>query len=307
VDGARKSEPKIHLDAKPAYDKLPTRGIENLYRVTPRLFSGGTPDGDAAFEHLKSLGVKLVISVDGGTPNLAAAKKAGIRYIHLPMGYDTVSHEQATKLAAALRASEGAVFVHCHHGRHRGPAAMSAVLVSCEGWSREDAIAWMKQAGTAPEYAGLYAAIESFRAPSDEEIAAVGQLPETSPVSGTVESMVAIDELWDEFKEWEKGAFATPASTDEFQPAARVMLLCEQFDELRRHADSTRRGEKYMQLLRDASSTADELRRQITNPEPDPKKQADALAARVNAVTKSCIACHETFRNRSSGETPASK
>ena len=42
--------------------------LHNLLAVSPRIYSGGEPDGDAAFEALRKLGVKTIVSVDGARP-----------------------------------------------------------------------------------------------------------------------------------------------------------------------------------------------------------------------------------------------
>src|SRR5438046_379302 len=66
-------------------------GIENAFRVTDRMISGSQPEGDAAFAALAKAGVKTIISVDGSKPDVATAKKYGLRYIHLPIGYDGIN------------------------------------------------------------------------------------------------------------------------------------------------------------------------------------------------------------------------
>ena len=54
--------------AKP--ERLHVEGIENLFRLGPRLYSGGQPEGDGGFTALKSLGIKTIITVDGARPIL---------------------------------------------------------------------------------------------------------------------------------------------------------------------------------------------------------------------------------------------
>ena len=49
------------------------------------------------------LGVKTVISVDGAKPDVDLAKKHGMRYVHLPHGYDGVPDDRAKELAKAVR------------------------------------------------------------------------------------------------------------------------------------------------------------------------------------------------------------
>lgn len=66
--------------------------------MTPHLYSGSGPDGPKAFASLARLGIKTIISVDGARPNVEAAKKSGLRYVHIPISYDGVPRERALQL-----------------------------------------------------------------------------------------------------------------------------------------------------------------------------------------------------------------
>ena len=74
--------------------------------------------------------MQTVISVDGAKPDLEAARKHGLRYVHLPHGYDGVPAPRGDELAIALRTLEGPIYVHCHHGKHRSPAAAGVAWVT---------------------------------------------------------------------------------------------------------------------------------------------------------------------------------
>jgi hypothetical protein len=63
-------------------------GIENLFRLSAGLYSGGQPEGEAGFSDLKRLGIATIISVDGARPDVDRARSIGMRYVHLPFGYD---------------------------------------------------------------------------------------------------------------------------------------------------------------------------------------------------------------------------
>ena len=88
----RQSESKSRDEDKPLQtpERLVAPGIENAFRLSPRLYSGGEPQGEGAFKALKALGVKTIISVDGARPDVETARKFGIRYVHLPVGYHGV-------------------------------------------------------------------------------------------------------------------------------------------------------------------------------------------------------------------------
>src|SRR5262245_3837035 len=110
--------PLVIQPAPPGPVKVEAPGLPNVYRVTDRLYSGGSPVGDTGFASLQKLGIRTVISVDGVRPDVQRARKHGLRYIHLPIGYDGVPRAKALRLARAVRDLPGPVYLHCHHGKH---------------------------------------------------------------------------------------------------------------------------------------------------------------------------------------------
>ena len=72
------------------------------------------------------------------------------------------SRDQAIRLVKAIQELPGPVFVHCHHGKHRGPAAAAVCAMTTEGWDKARAQLWLGQAGTDPRYKGLFATVDRF-------------------------------------------------------------------------------------------------------------------------------------------------
>jgi hypothetical protein len=64
--------------------KVEAKGLHNVYRITDKLISGSSPEGDEGFRSLKELGIKTIISIYGARPDLDHARKYGLRYVHLP-------------------------------------------------------------------------------------------------------------------------------------------------------------------------------------------------------------------------------
>jgi protein tyrosine phosphatase (PTP) superfamily phosphohydrolase (DUF442 family) len=114
---------------------LKAAGIENFYQLSARVYSGSAPEGEAAFAALKERGIKTIITVDGSQPDVEMARRFGIRYVHLPIGYDGVPTNQAARMIKAAETLPGPVFVHCHHGLHRGPAGAAVICMGMEGWT----------------------------------------------------------------------------------------------------------------------------------------------------------------------------
>src|SRR4051812_17549157 len=79
-----------------AYPKQIDGGLESFYQLSPQVYSSSQPKGKD-FAALVKRGIKVIITVDGVTPDVEMARKHGIRYIHLPMGYNGVPKEEALK------------------------------------------------------------------------------------------------------------------------------------------------------------------------------------------------------------------
>ena len=129
--------------AKPAETNL-----ERLLRISERIYVGGQPEGDAAYGELVQLGVQTLVSVDGIRPDVDAARRHGLRYVHIPIGYDGVDLHAGRSLVQLSRTVEGPMFVHCHHGVHRGPAAAAILAMADGATDAAGAMAILARAGT---------------------------------------------------------------------------------------------------------------------------------------------------------------
>jgi protein tyrosine phosphatase (PTP) superfamily phosphohydrolase (DUF442 family) len=274
-------------------------GLHNLYLLGTNLYSGSTPEGDAGFEGLAKLGVKTIISVDGAQPEVARAKRFGLRYVHLPHGYDGISWNVQLQLAKAATELEGPFYVHCHHGQHRGPTAAAIICMTKDSWDTGQAEQWLKAAGTATNYSGLYETVRKFKKPPLEQVKALHtEFPEVANVSGLVDSMVQIDNTWDRLKAIRTLQYETSKIHPEAHPPNEAILLWEHFREAQRLPEATKYGYDFIQRLKSAEDevqTAEQLLREIAA-----KPNAD-LRTRLNAsfdeIGKSCASCHKDYRN----------
>ena len=177
-------------------------GVHNVIQLNGELFSGSSPDGEVGFQTLQALGIRTLISVDGAKPDVATAARFGLRYVHVPVGYDGVPREVAVRIARAFRDLPGPVYVHCHHGKHRGPAAaMAALRCLDENCPTSTAVEFLRFAGTDPKYKGLYTSVETSTVATPSEWEKAGNdFPEAVIVPDLVRLMVGIDDRWDRMK-----------------------------------------------------------------------------------------------------------
>ena len=143
-------------------ERLSVEGVKNVYRLSPRIITGGQPDGEAGFAELQKLGVKTIVSVTDVIPDKEAAKKYGMKYVHVPMNYEGISPEQREKILGAATETSEPVYIHCNSGRNRGATAAAVCLIGVEGKSNEEAILWMKMRGVDEEKQELYRAVRNY-------------------------------------------------------------------------------------------------------------------------------------------------
>jgi protein tyrosine phosphatase (PTP) superfamily phosphohydrolase (DUF442 family) len=259
-------------------------GTEVAYEIRNDLFAGAQPQGDEAFEALAALGVKTIVSVDGARPDTEAAARHGMAYIHLPFGYDGIPRQRMIELAGLPEHARGPFYIHCHHGKHRGPAAAAIVCLATGLWDKDQAVAWLHQARTSPDYAGLYEAVNQWTPPTAEEKSRPPVYPETTRVPDLVERMVAIDTLWDKLKT------APPAASE--ASAGNAVLLREEFRESLRLVEEPARPPGYQAGMREAEAAAEALHDWLKQP-----GSAREWEARVQRVATSCKDCHRAYRN----------
>lgn len=294
-NGGRKAPGKV---VEP--NKLATRFLPNVVRIHPRVISGGLPASDEAFEELGQLGVKTIISVDGAKPDVAAANKHGLRYVHLPHGYDGIPEKRARELAKAVRELEGPIYIHCHHGKHRSPAAASVACVTAGLIPESQALAILEIAGTSPNYRGLYRSAEQARALEAQLLDELQvEFRATVEVPPMAEAMVALEHTHDHLKAIQAAGWKTPAKHPDLDPAHEALLLQEHFTELLRTEAVQRRPGPFRTWLEESEQAARQLEQELNtapqNPLPAKARQRlDQFAARITA---NCKQCHTTYRD----------
>lgn len=274
--------------------RLGNSGIDNFYQLNPNLYSGSAPDQKAGFAALQQLGIRTVITVDGAKPDVATAKKYGLRYVHIPFGYDGVPTNQALQLVKAAQELPKPIFIHCHHGLHRGPAGAAIIGEGTQGWTPEEALDWLKAAGTSTNYLGLYKSVSEFRKPSQAMLNATpSNFPETTEISPLGDAMVAIDEHFDHLTLLQKAGYQPSTTDPDLVPAHEALLLKELFTELLRSPDLQIGTQDFQKQMTEAARGASELHSALSA---NPFVLEKANTA-LKSVNNSCTTCHKKYRN----------
>lgn len=121
--------------------------VENFGKVTDFFYRGAQPKEEEYFQ-LAHLGIKTVVDLRHDPKSGARewARRAGLRYINLPMSdKDYPSEDAATRfLALANNQENWPIFVHCAGGRHRTGVMTAVYRMTMQGWDIERAYDEMK-------------------------------------------------------------------------------------------------------------------------------------------------------------------
>lgn len=260
--------------------------LDNVHRLSPRIYSGSQPESSSSFVALKRLGIGTVVSVDGAPPRVEEARQHGLRYVHIPIGYDGIPQQAQLSITRVVWQCPGRIYIHCHHGRHRGPA-VAAVACIVEGVvNAESASEILEQCGTSPAYEGLWRDVRGFRVPPSE--VALPELVERAAVNSLVSDMVDIDSRFNRLLEAEAEGWRIRLDSEP-APAQDALLLKETLREASRRM--TPRSNPIRSELREAAEIAAELEQAL---------QAGATGEASHALPRlreACDRCHRQHRD----------
>lgn len=287
------------LEVSPEPSRIGAKHLPNAIQVHSKVVSGGQPDGEQAFRELKELGFKTIVSVDGAKPEVELAKKYGLRYVHLPHGYDGIASERAAELAKAVRDFDGPIYIHCHHGKHRSPTAAVVACVTAGFIEPKSALGILKLAGTNENYRGLFAAAAAARRIDGAKLDTMHvEFPEIAKLPPMAEAMVALDLTHDHLKQFAEAGWSQLPKHPDLDPAHESLLLREHFTEILRLDDVAMRPEGFRKILQESEADATSLEAAIrqwnrsAKLAPAPKSLAEAF----NRIDANCTACHRQYR-----------
>jgi protein tyrosine phosphatase (PTP) superfamily phosphohydrolase (DUF442 family) len=267
-------------------------GLHRHRRWSETIGQGAQPEGEEAFRNLQALGYKTVLSVDGSVPDVELAAKFGLAYAHVPIGYDGITIEEQIEIIKTVKESPGPVYVHCHHGKHRGPAAAMIARECLEGVSAEDAVKALELSETSKDYAGLYRDVREFKAPSAEAIAAAPKPPAAVKPKGVRAAMVDVDHRFDFLKQSMENGWNPPPKSPDVSPKHEAKMLWELYREMARVEEAKAKGEDFLKHMGEAEKAAGTLEDALR------AANKEAATAAFKAVKKSCDSCHSIYRNQ---------
>jgi hypothetical protein len=283
-------------------------GLYNVFTLSDSIVSGSEPEGEEAFRVLQSMGINTIVSVDGKVPNEDLATSLGMTYVHVPIHYSGISEDELTRLAKTFREKDGPFYVHCFHGKHRGPAAAAVGRLVVDGIPREQALAEMHLCGTSSSYEGLYLSIaEGHIAEREATDDYEWDFPAAHPFGGFRQAMVEISRVDDSLEYlslngWEPSD--NHPDLDAVNEATRLASALLRSSELDDVAD---KPADFHSWMGDAVKASTELRDALEAwtrgsgsaalAGTDSGVGIDDVDRAFDALSQSCKACHEAYRN----------
>lgn len=274
--------------AKLTFTDLERPGLQHVVQLTPQLISGSQPHGEEGFESLEELGVKTIVSVDGAPPAIDLAKKHGIRYVHIPIGYDGVPREAELAIVRVMRDAAGPIYFHCHHGKHRGPAAAAVACIAAGIADTEQAKRVLEKAGTSPDYAGLWRDVAEFKMPTTKET--LPELQAQAKVTSLAAAMAKLDRTYDEVVLCQVAGWKPPADHPDLVPLNEALLIKEQFRESARLLPENAPAD-----LKAGLEAAEKLAQEMEDAVREMKPEV--ATAKLAELKTSCTKCHQKFRD----------
>lgn len=279
---------------KPKFEKIEAGNLHNVIRCPKDVINGSAPETDEDFDALKKMGIRTIISVDGMYPDVERAKHHGLRYVHLPIGYDGIPDPQRLQLVKAVRDLPKPIYVHCHHGHHRSPTATAFLLVGLNAITPREGLDLLELAGTSKNYKGLYRDVAQAQTIPDHALdEQESHFPERAAIPKMTEAMAQAGLIWDRFKEVRKAGWKTPQNHPDLIPENEATVLAEIFRELKRqdYINEYSEVERFKKFLDDAERSAFDLARTLREGD-DPQREAA-----YKRVDEACLACHDVYRD----------
>lgn len=282
------------VSAPPADSQVATTlpGLHNVVTYAPDIVCGGVPEGDEGLHSLAAMGIKTIVSVDGAVPDVEGAERLGMRYVHLPISYDTVPAKRQLELAQALASLPGPVYMHCHHGKHRSAGALGSAVVLAGKLTPQQALERMEVSGTAKEYEGLWKVVREAKPLDANQLHAdPASFPKVSEVSGMVATMAEIDLVFDLVKQAQKAGWKAPKDHPDLFAPKETQRLARLFAQLEEDPDSKQLPADYQTQLDHSIRITADLDAAV---QANDAANADRLFATLG---KSCKECHKTYRD----------
>ena len=195
---------------------------------------------------------------DGARPDVQLAEKFGLRYVHLPHGYNGISESRAAELAKAVRDLDGPIYIHCHHGKHRSPTAATVACVANGMLDPLTATSVLKFAGYQRQLPRFVSIRGELQVESTQRF-----LTRSTSISLRLRSCLRSPNRWshwnhtfDHLKRFAATDWKPLADHPDLDAAHEALLLTEQFTEMLRLESTAKEPEAFREMLKQSEANA---------------------------------------------------
>ncbi|MEE9393266.1 MAG: hypothetical protein V3W41_12250, partial [Planctomycetota bacterium] len=215
--------------------------------------------------------------------------------------YSGMNADEIGRIAKTFRELEGPFYVHCFHGRHRGPAAAAIGRIVVDGASRDQALAEMRQwCGTSGKYDGLYQTVAESKIPNAEQSAALRwDFPSRQVLDGFRAIMVGVPRAHDHLKALKKHSWRADPMHPDVDARNEAEKLRDLFESSQKLPDAATEDEDFRAWLQTSVDASRELVELFKAAPVQGLNAAQLLRAKsvLDRITSTCTACHAIYRD----------
>lgn len=267
-----------------------TRPLENWLPIHEDVISGATPDGPAAFAELHQRGIRTVISVDGKPPDLKSAHASGLRYVHVPIGYDGIDGSTTKLLASAITQLPKPIYFHCHHGKHRGPAAAVAACIASGRIDPDRGEDLLRVAGTSARYGGLYRDVRNAKRMKDDALTRPTKFPDLVEPEDLVAMMLKLETNFSDLGQAIK-------ARHQHRQQHFATMVSEQFREMARRKHEVNDTESFNKHVAASQATVEELNDALEQRAIAQHVTDQSITRIYRILGEQCKLCHQRHRD----------
>ena len=183
---------------------------------------------------------------------------------------------------------EKPIFVHCHHGKHRGPSAAALLAMMSGACGKGDAMTILQLCGTNQKYSGLWDSVRNYEAPTQRIL--LPSLNSRENIDPATASMVRLGEVMDNLSVLQKAGGKVDSGLSVGEVTELTVLLHEELREFKRLASSDRPAE-FSRYLDDILKSSKILVKVLD------VRDVDRVSILMKDIRQNCSSCHQKFRN----------
>jgi len=119
--------------------KIPSKNLDNLYRVSDDLYRSEQPNNEA-FAELKSMGIKSVLNLRTTEKDDELIGNLNLKTYLVPMDAGSFTDKEIIEALKVITNAPKPILVHCRHGADRTGVVVAMYRIIFQGWTKEDAL-----------------------------------------------------------------------------------------------------------------------------------------------------------------------